>query len=58
MTEAGDHKLVYSHKSAVHTCTQDEVDVLVQKFRNIIKSHVANSIRPRYKFESAQLLAL
>jgi hypothetical protein len=48
MTEEGVHKLVFAFKSDAHTCTQDEADVLVQKFRNLIKSHVANSIRPRY----------
>ena len=48
--EDGTHRLVYAYSSATHCCTQDEADVLVQKFPNLIKGHVANSIRPRYAF--------
>ena len=47
MSDDRERKLTFAHKSDAHTCTQGEADVLVQEFRNIIKSHVANSIRPR-----------
>ena len=50
MDERGEHTLVHGYKSETHTCAQHEADVLVQKFRNLIKSHVANSLRPRYAF--------
>ena len=47
MSDDGEYKLTLAHNLDAHTCTQDEADFLVQKFWNIIKSHVKNSIRPR-----------
>jgi hypothetical protein len=44
MSDDGEQKLTFAHKLDAHTCTQDEADVMVQKFWIIIKSHVANSI--------------
>ena len=44
----GPHKIEYMYKQKTHTCYQDPLQSLKQKFRNAIKSTLSNDFRAKY----------